>query len=247
MPYKLVTLNVDSIVHSSRRTLLSDFISSSGADILFLQETKIDGGMKVNFSGYNVFRCDVRRGWGGSAILVRDSIPVRGAFCIREPCHIAFVECRIDAEWIRFASCYVPHGIGDPRSVFENLFRGHPATIFGGDFNSRSPVFGDSVCNCYGLALCDAARALDVHVVSPPVPTCYRAAEGSFTDKFLICGMTPIFSSPTVLTSFSDHCAFSITLPGSPPTSVPAEGRRMFHFTLPSLDESEGSESFCAQ
>lgn len=229
MPYKLVTLNVDSIVHSSRRTLLSDFLSETGADVLFLQETKADRDVRVNFSGYNVFRCDIRRGWGGSALLVRDNIPVRGAFCVNDPVHAVFVQCYVGGEWVRFASCYVPHGIVDPRSAFLTLLRGHPGAIFGGDFNSRNRAFGDASDNCYGLALDEVVTTLGVHLINPPAPTCYHATDGSFIDKFLLCGLNLPYFELAVLPSFSDHCAFSISLPGSPPLPIPNECRRMFH------------------
>lgn len=229
MPYKLVTLNVDSIVRDSRKTLLYDFLVESGGDIFFLQETKIDDTVRLFLPAFNVFRCDIRRGWGGSAILVRADIPVRNAFCIRAPIHVVFVECFLGAEWVRIASCYVPHGIADPRSAFESLFRDHPSTIFAGNFNSRHRSFGDVSPNCYGMALADVADRLRVQIVNPPLPTCFHSPEGSYIDKFLFSDIHLSFFSLSVSPSFSDHCAFSLSLPGTPPLPPAIEPRRIYH------------------
>lgn len=72
----IISINVDSIVHSGRRALLMDFIIRTNADIYLLQEIKTDSTIKLKIPGYNVIRGDVRRGSGGTAILIRDTIPI---------------------------------------------------------------------------------------------------------------------------------------------------------------------------
>lgn len=69
MPHKIISLNVDSAVHLGRRVLLESFIKETMGDIVLLQETKLDETIKIHYDNYNIFRCDIRRGWGGVALL----------------------------------------------------------------------------------------------------------------------------------------------------------------------------------
>lgn len=228
MPVKLVSLNVDSAVRASRRSLLTDFVRDSGGDIFFFQETKLDTDIKIRFDGFNVFRCDIRRGWGGVLLLVRNTIPVRNVCCHREPFHVVTVECRLGDTWQRFASLYAPHGMSNAQTHFITLLTKFPNTIFGGDFNARHTSFGDEATNQYGLALRLAADTLPIHIKHPPTPTCYRSPTGSFIDKFIF---PRGFAAPpiTLVPSFSDHSGISTHLPGDAiPVWIP-NPQRMFH------------------
>lgn len=90
MPYKIISLNVDFIVRMNRKILLENFVEDTVGDIVLLQETKLDESIKLHFDNYNIFRCDIQRGWGGVAILTKFNIPVKNVFCVRAPFHAIF-------------------------------------------------------------------------------------------------------------------------------------------------------------
>lgn len=226
-----MTINVDSVVASARRTLFREFVETSGADIIFVQETKTDESVRIFLPGFNVFRGDARRGWGGVALMVRDSLPVRGATRTISTFHAVSIECQLNGKWIRLVSCYMPHGISDPVRAFNALFASFPDAIIGGDFNARCTSFGDSSDNQYGLALSDYALTMPISLIHPPAPTCHHSTTGSFIDKFIFTGSVAghPYHNAAVLPTFSDHCSFAIELPGFPPISPLNSPPRLFH------------------
>lgn len=60
----VISLNVDTIVHIDRKTMLSDFIKNNPADFFLLKETKLDASVKLYFPEFNIIR--VRPGYGGT-------------------------------------------------------------------------------------------------------------------------------------------------------------------------------------
>lgn len=229
MPYSIVSLNVDSIVHSGRRSQLTDFIRSIDPDVLMLQETKLDLEIRLRVDGYNIFRTDSRRGWAGTALLVRTSIPVRSVSCVRDPFIATSVECKLNGSWLRMVSTYMPHGMSHPVAAFDGLLTRFSNALIGGDLNARHPSFGDVSANAYGLALLSSTSHHHAHTLNPPSPTCYHAADGSYIDKFLLTVPTLTPSSISLLPSFSDHSAILITVPGHPNPPTPLISRRLFH------------------
>lgn len=230
MSYKIISLNVDSVVRANRKTLLKEFIDETTGDIILLQETKLDNTLKLQIHNYNVFRCDIKRGWGGVALIVKNHIPVRNVFCIRTPFHAIFIECKIKDTWQRFCSCYIPHKITDISLNFNNFFAKYPDTIFGGDFNSRHHSFGDVSSNLYGIGLVDSATTLRFKILNPPGPTCFASVNGSFIDKFIFTNSSTVSSEISLLPSFSDHSGILIEIPGAPPNQCSStQQNKMFH------------------
>lgn len=84
--FKVVSLNVCSIIGSNRINLLGDFIQQEEANIFLLQETQTDNTVKIFFPGY-IFRGDIRKGWSGTAILVANNIPVRNPKITKDKIH----------------------------------------------------------------------------------------------------------------------------------------------------------------
>lgn len=229
MPYKIISLNTDSIVHNSRKILLNEFIKDSLGDIFLLQETKLDEKIKLHIENFNVFRCDIRRGWGGVALLVKHTIPVRNVCCIRTPFHVIFADCKINNVWQKICSCYIPHGVINIHREFYEFFSKHPNTIFGGDFNSRHSSFGDISSNVYGNALVDSASNLNLKILNPSFPTCYASIHGSFIDKYIFYNNNIIASQIEGVPSFSDHSGISIQLPGESSCQDTPIAQKMFH------------------
>lgn len=86
--------------------------------------------------------------------------------------------------------------------------------MVGGDFNARHTSYGDVSLNSYGQILFNIANTHDLQIKNPPSPTCYRSADGSFIDKFILSGSSRQIGSSNVVNipSFSDHTDISIEL-----------------------------------
>lgn len=94
MPYRVLSLNVDSIIRGGRRQQLDRILSENVIDIALIQETKLEPGSKFNLKNFNIFRYDIRRGWGGTAVLVKCNIFVRNFHFISSPFHATFVDVK---------------------------------------------------------------------------------------------------------------------------------------------------------
>lgn len=73
----ITPLNANSLIRPGRQLLLQQFIQLNNIDILLVQETGFAPGHKFAMPGFNIIRNDVRRGWVGTALLVRSNVPVR--------------------------------------------------------------------------------------------------------------------------------------------------------------------------
>lgn len=228
MPVKIISLNANSLIRASRRSLLSDFVRGTGGDVFLIQETQLAAAIPLRVEGYWVFRADQRRGWGGVAMLIGKAIPVRNVCCRAEPIQSISVDCMIGGVWRRFSSLYVPHGLARPLDAFRLTLNGMAGSICGGDFNARHTAFGDDRANTYGEALHQFIGETASCFLHPPAPTCYHAQRGSFIDKFLL--PTGQMSTPIeMIPSFSDHAAISIDLPIERMGPAAAPLLRMFH------------------
>lgn len=188
MTIELMSINVNSILRGSRRTLLRDLISKEDADIIMVQETGLDTNTRMTIHEYNIFRCDIKRHWGGVVLLIRKNIPVRNVKCRRKPIQGIVAEAHISGKWMSFASIYIPHGItGNISRIFQDFFDSHHAdTIYGGDTNARHRSFGDHTENTYGHALAATASKINLTLLHPREPTCMQSEHGSRIDKFIV-------------------------------------------------------------
>lgn len=153
MTIKVISLNVDSIVSAPRKVLLTSFINSTRGDIYMFQETKLDAKIKLFVPNFNVIRSDVRRGYGGTAILIRNGIPFRNPTFGRDKINYVSIQIKIDGNWTRMSSVYVTHGHNDILTAFHQIFNTNFPILYGGDFNSRHTNFGDPSVNSYGTHL----------------------------------------------------------------------------------------------
>lgn len=211
---KIASLNVDSIVGYNRRDELNSLIFTEKIDICLVQETKLDEKIKFRLCGYNILRNDFVRGRAGTAIYVRDTLPIRNHITYNDVFHSNSVDVFISNKWQTFSSVYFPPGLTGNILVFKKFFNKHRDSFMGGDFNSRHRSFGDISDNIYGLRLLDVVNSLNGHILNPPVPTHYGNLHGSFIDKFINFSLTIPASPVSVLASFSDHLAISILIPG---------------------------------
>lgn len=230
MPLRIVSLNVDSAISSSRKTLLTDFISGHNADIYLIQETKLAANDKLYVPNYNILRCDVRRNYGGTAIIIRNGILFRHLNIGCGNINHTSIQVKLGGCWHRISSLYVTHGNYDSYSEYERLFTGTTPAIFGGDLNSRHVDFGDSSSNAFGNSLIRHSGNGNIFVINPPQPTCFHSHDGSYIDKFLLRNCALPYSNVSCLPSFSDHLAIMVDINAEIDIAVsPVRSVRLFH------------------
>lgn len=234
MALKIISLNVDSIVRVGRKTLLADFIKNNVADIYLLQETKLNNSDKLFFPNFNIFRGDVRRGFGGTAIFVRHGIPLRNPSFGRGSINFTSLEIKINQSWHRIFSIYVTHHNNDISDSFSNIFNTNSSVIMGGDFNSRHTNFGDSSVNHYGVQLLDCVDLFGINIHNPASPTCFHSETGSFIDKFISINCQLPISNIGNLPSFSDHSAIVMSIKCFVPPA-PSAVRKISNFHLTNM------------
>lgn len=213
MPINILSINVDSIYHFKRKLLLENMLTDNNIDICMVQETKLCSDDKFFISKFNIFCLDIKKGKGGVALIVKNSINIKKCVRTITPFNSISIECFIDNVWVRFGSIYIPHGIKNIENHFTKFFNKNKNTFFGGDFNSCHLSFGDSSQNEYGKALFNTQFKLNLKIINPNVPTCYASDEGSFIDKFITTDTSFVCSNINVLSSFSDHSGIAVSLP----------------------------------
>lgn len=212
MPLRVISLNVNSIVHNGRKTLLSGFIESNPADIYLFQETKLDSSIKLYFPNFNILRGDVRRGFGGTAIFVRHGIRIRNVSVGRGVINFTGCEILISEGWHRLVSVYITQSSNNIFNELGAFYSKFTNSLFGGDFNARHTTFGDISDNFYGRKLADCVPLFNLQIINPPGPTCFHSNTGSHIDKFISANFSFLNSNIDILPSFSDHAAISISI-----------------------------------
>lgn len=233
MEFRIVSLNVNSIVGRGRRFLLDDFVRGQVAAVYLLQETKFGPNFSLSLPSYSVYFSNNRVGCGGVAICVRAGLHVRNVRRITGGIDAVFLDVRIGNVWISVGSTYIHPGCGDLGALI-SLVGALDHFVFGGDLNARHPGFGDLSANGVGARLVSWAEDDGLLILSPPTPTCYRLPEGSYIDKFCLSPSFPFsHSDVSVLPSFSDHSGISITIhsANSADFSGRAVTRKIFEFT----------------
>lgn len=215
MGFIVASLNVGSIINFRRRDELLKFLRTNHIDLCLVQETKLDGKIKFRFDGYNVLRNDCKRGRSGTAIILRDNIPIRNSKFFSDQIHSNSVEIYINKNWTCFASAYFPPGLPLSFDFINNFFKLHRGSLIGGDFNGRNVAFGDHSDNLYGIHILNSIDGLSGSIINPPSPTCFHTINGSFIDKFINLSSNVNIGAVRVLASFSDHAAIQTDIPTS--------------------------------
>lgn len=215
MDLKIVSLNVNSLVDSSRKLLLGDFMRDNPAPIYCVQETKLREIHKLHFHGFNILRQNNPSGINGTAIIIKNNIPIRKFKTKSGNIEYSSVEAQIQNEWIKIFSYYINTNGKASQSVFNKALKitGQLLHVFAGDSNSRHEMFGDISRNVNGIKLAACAENPGIKILNPTSPSCYRSPNGSYIDKFIIGNIrSTAISNVSVLPSFSDHFGISISI-----------------------------------
>lgn len=123
---------------------------------------------------------------------------------------VVFVDITLGNETVTIGSVYI-HPTRNDISALTCILETRKQSLIGGDLNARHPLFGDMTSNQIGELIAANWIGCGITIHSPPTPTCYRTASGSFIDKFVSNDNFPFtLSGVEVLISFSDHSGISI-------------------------------------
>lgn len=194
--FKIIALNVNSLISLSKRSELSLFLRKNNPHVLLLSETKLNKCHKVVFNGYNLVRTD--RGYGaggGTAILIKNSIKfdLVSTSYLSDSLESTAIKLRtVENTNIYLFSIYVNNPRHEELSKdLSNILRSIPSNnlfIIGGDFNARHVSWRNRTNNYNGLALrswLDCYNQLLNHV-STLEPTYQTERRSSFIDYFIV-------------------------------------------------------------
>lgn len=191
MDLRIISLNVNSIVEYRHKFLLENFIAKNHAHVYLLQETKFGPSHNFTFPSFSTFSAFHKFGCGKVDLLVHHGLRVRNLHQFSGLIDGIFLDIFINGSWIPTGSVYIHQACGDLGQLI-NYIGSRGQFLIGGDLNARHDSFG---------------------ILSPPFPTCFHSANGSFIDKFIVCLQPSFtFSNIEVLSSFSDHAGISISI-----------------------------------
>lgn len=235
MDLKIASLNVNSIANCGRRNALHKFLIDSKIDICLVQETKVDADIKFNFLNYNILRNDLHRGKCGTAIFIKNHIPIRNHTKYSDCFHANSVDALLNGKWTNFTACYFPPGLNVNEECFKKFFLAHINSFLGGDFNGRHEKFGDVSSNIYGQHIFNIIHQMNGSILNPPSPTCFRGIHGSFIDKFINFTNNIPNNNISLLPSFSDHFAILTRIPLTVPYTETA--RKIKNYNLADIQK----------
>ena len=162
--FKIVSINVNSIVSLSRRHDLGLFLKERCPDIAALSETKVYPEHNLKFDGYQIFRNDrLNNKGGGSALLIKNTIKCTAVFATKKlkllECTIVKINLNSEKKLFiisAYASGTVKGDIADELStLFETLKLDEDKHyyILVGDLNARHRMWKNPINNQRGCAL----------------------------------------------------------------------------------------------
>lgn len=219
---KFLTYNVRSLVDVSRQIELKDTLHRDKIDIGFIQECHLKRNRKIKLNGYNFIYDNSPIGVG---IVVRNSIQFNRIVLNDVGINTCLAQIELLDNSVRrkyligsiYVQCnYQTHKFESDLLKLIQLCRNFDGFILGGDLNSKSPVWGDTLENMNGKTMRKwlEDNMLDVTRICDSSPSFPNGS--SFLDHFLI---SPHLLNDTLpnfevasLSSFSDHFPIKLSL-----------------------------------
>lgn len=240
--FKVVSINVNSIISLNKRYDLCKFISLHNPDIVLICETKLNPRHKITFANYNMIRSDrTSNQGGGTAILIKNNIKFETVFFPSSK-NNSFIEYTIikinlpNNNNLFFVALYANNRegkgfISEISHLYSNLELHNDNNFFlmAGDLNARNIIWGDSITKFKGnlLRKWENTEGLQYRInIIPSLLPSFPSAN-SFLDLTMIDNRLKISNllNNKIKTSDynSDHLALLIelTLPCNLPTQDP--------------------------
>lgn len=197
-------MNVNSIISNEKRNILLDFTKVHDPDIMLLSETKLNSRHKMEFEKYNMYRSDRPKSkqGGGCAILVRRTIPHTHLLSQNNKC-TTLETCIINIKLPQDKNLFII-SIYATNSDHTNKIKSEMDIIFSnlklqstnnyyliaGDWNARSPTWGDQEHNQRGKIiekwLENNMTKYKTKIIKPKLPTYPR--KNSYLDFAMMDG-----------------------------------------------------------
>lgn len=218
----VIQWNCQSLI--SKRHELIYMINKYDPFIICLQETWLRQDSNFRMPGFTCLRADRNDGYGGAAMLIKNSLSFSLPSLPLFSDDLAVVAAIVNN--ICYVSVYFSRPSNNIFNQINNLFNVLPKPfVCLGDFNSHHQLWGYNSNNNYGEQLIDLLDFNNLCILNTGVPTrISRVGEGPSAPDLSIC--TPDLASaltwaPVDSTHGSDHFPLLITFPfANPPKQV---------------------------
>ena len=179
-PINILQWNVRSLM--ARLPSLQYVLSCNKCSIALLSETWLLPARSINISNYVSYRSDRQDGYGGSAIIIHNSLRSR-PISIVETIRNSFLNFKIDivgaevflpnsSSSLRIWSCYIPSDPNIPAVIWDSLFSLVRRNSFlGGDFNAFHSAWGSHSISRRGNLLYDSICSQGLCILNNGSPT----------------------------------------------------------------------------
>ena len=211
---KIVQWNCRSAINKKHDLIY--IINKYDPFVIALSETWLKPEFCFKISKYSCIREDRRDGYGGVAILIKNSLPYS---ILTLPSHSDdFSIVAISVKNICYVSIYVPHPSSNILNEISNVFSFLPRPFLVlGDFNSHHQSWGCSTTNCYGVKLLEIIDTHNLCILNSGVPTRRTLPNEGLSAVDLSISTPNLASSvswyPLSSTFGSDHFPLIIQLP----------------------------------
>lgn len=213
---KIIQWNCRSIIN--KKSDLIHLLNKYEPFVVALCETCLKASYNFKISRYNIIREDRPDGYGGVAILIKNSVPYS---IINLPTHSDDISIiAVNVNNICIVSVYIAHPSSSTSSEINHIFSllPHPCLVLG-DFNSQHQAWGSSISNCYGDDMIDIIDSHNLCTLNTGSPT-RRSDPSQNTSVVDLSICTPSLASSlswqTLPFTFgSDHYPIIITFPSN--------------------------------
>ncbi|GFS39605.1 putative RNA-directed DNA polymerase from transposon X-element [Trichonephila inaurata madagascariensis] len=213
---RLILQNESKIEQYPQLMDITSFITHWNPDIVNLQETHLQPCHNFTFPDYNIYRTDRTYRGGGTAIMIKRSIPHHQIIINNNSFETTAIKLNRQNDLpVTIVSAYRPPrkpiAVQDLHQIFRN--QGH--VLVAGDLNAKhaswSPLTQQNTPGNIIRRFCDSTG---YSLNAPPEPTCFRRSYRSTTIDIAICkGMTVTdYSSISELSSDHNPVLFEVSL-----------------------------------
>lgn len=212
-------------------------ITKTRADIILLNETKLNPSNKLKFNNYLTYRTDnpARKGkpsFGGTAVVVHRRI-VHRAVQVDTTIKSTSIEIALGNDLLRVSAIYKPPGKTLEVSDLRKLTGGCDWFVVAGDLNAKHPLWHSRCVNPAGTTLYNHATINDYSVVAPDTPTHFPTFPGHRPDV-LDVALVKVPNQHITATSLnelsSDHNPVYLQITDSPIAISPPEPRHRINW-----------------
>ncbi|GFW65654.1 nucleic-acid-binding protein from transposon X-element [Trichonephila clavipes] len=183
------------------------FIADWNPDIVNLQETHLQPCHNFIFPDYNIYRTDRTFRGGGTAIMIKRSIPHHQIFITNNNLETTAIKLiRQNEQPITIVSAYRPPRKSITDQDLHRIFRNQGYVLLAGDLNAKhvswSPFTQQNVAGNIIRRFCDSTG---YSLVAPPEPTCFHRSSRSTTIDIAICKGMTVSDCSSIPELSSDH------------------------------------------